>query len=68
MGLGSAMPSGLSEEQIKSIVSEKFKPRPCQKCGKTFWEVGNIQMPDRTMKMINLRIIRCAACGYTSEW
>lgn len=65
---GLALASGLNEAQIKSIVSERFKPKPCPGCGKTLWEVGSIQMPNRTMKMINLRIIRCPACGYTSEW
>lgn len=62
------MASGLSEEQIRSMVSERFKPTKCAKCGKTLWEVGSIQMPNRIMKMINLRLIKCANCGYTAEW
>ena len=62
------MASGLSQEKIESLASEKFKPRKCAKCGKTLWEIGTIQMPNRTMKMINLRIIRCSTCGYTVEW
>jgi predicted nucleic-acid-binding Zn-ribbon protein len=60
--------SGLSEERINAIVEERFKRMQCPKCGKALWEIGNIHMPDRTMKMLNLRIIRCASCGYTSEW
>ena len=57
-----------SEERIKAIVEERFNRTPCPRCGEASWEIGNIQMPDRTMKMLNLRIIRCAVCGYTSEW
>jgi predicted nucleic-acid-binding Zn-ribbon protein len=60
--------SDLGDEEIKSIVKEKFKPTPCPKCGKSLWELEYIPMPSRTMKMRNLRIIRCAACKYTTEW
>jgi RNase P subunit RPR2 len=59
--------SGLSE-RIKAIVEDRFNRAPCPGCGEAFWEIGNMQMLDRTLNMLNLRIIRCASCGYTSEW